>query len=225
MSENLTDLIFLLGTDCIKPELLASETLLEAIDPIKSAFIRNLVQIVNLILIDKDLEAVSTMLSLSPNFLKLLKPAKVLQGRCNICDKYFMKIKEHLVKTHLLNRNQVKSHETLFGSQEYFFMPMEYKHYENGIQTNYNKFSPGKLIDRVIKSNHPVALVSKLELEAAESSICADCGRIVPACQKYEHARNHRRNEMVQCPGCEKKLKKRLLKKHQEACKKYLPED
>ena len=175
-----------------------------------------------------DIIALTSFFSVSKNFFKLLCPIKEQRGRCIICDTYFGKINKHLRQVHSLNTNCFTQYGEIFAEASYYYMPLDFKKLEErtGGKKKF-KIQQTSLDDNRVMLTNSIAMrkiipefknYSRIELVNSNSFICAECGKVVTKSQKSDHIRNHRKNEIVECPVCMSRMKKRQLSSHSKTC-------
>ena len=149
-----------------------------------------------------------------------------------MCDKYFSKVKRHLKQGHLVGDDSVHVYANIFGEDSYFYMPTENRKLEE-FPADSSKIK--KLLDNapeviakltnnsdILKEKYKYKMLSRIELSKSNCLICGDCGKIITKNNKYDHLKNHKKNELLKCPNCGKRIKKKSLADHSKTCKPHI---
>ena len=227
MEENLYDTALLLGPKYIHRKLSTSEKSLHLIiNHNKSIFFQNLLRIINDLLTRNETTSIVTKLKLSKYSIEMFSTIYPLSAICNLCGRYFFRIKGHLIDRHLLTEDQADKHESLFELKGYYYMPKDYKKQEELnlllSKNKRNKTPKSKLKKAKILITTPkpkeIKLYSKSELEQQNAMICGDCGEFISDKDRLKHIRGHQRNQILTCPNCKKEMKKRYFSDHYRKC-------
>ena len=226
MSENIFDLTFLLGFSYMQLITgVSKDDLLNKINERNSFFIKKLPSIIHsLLAVKPNIGNICKILKLSKNQAFLLNPATT-GGRCNICDKYYFNIRKHLVHVHCLNWELASMHSTLFSDTCYYNMPAEFKNLDDFPDLAAKSMPKIKSYSQLKIKNKPVPKKNILSpgsfvgyQDKPGCMICGDCGKIVTSKNRASHVRSHQKNEIVECPICDIKCKKKYLYKHSKTC-------
>jgi endogenous inhibitor of DNA gyrase (YacG/DUF329 family) len=214
MTENLVDIALLLGMEYLNRNFkdLDDDKLSNWIRDSKSLFIdtiraslRKLICIIN----PENLEKIVCF----PRFiLRSLHKDDLRGGRCSICCKYFVIIRDHLRGFHKLKPWQINKYSEIFGTNDFFFTPKIAI-----VQDPVLNSTSGKIIGK-LPSERP-GVVS--DLKSGDSGVmkCPECGKAINE-KNRRHINEHKRNVTVQCPSCGTSLKRINLKKHLTICPK-----
>ena len=174
-----------------------------------------------------DIDILSKNLFVSSYFLRLINPRNDRCGKCVICDKYNSKIKRHLRQGHMIRDEAIYVYGNIFGEESYFYMPIEIRKVGEFDDFGTVKQPPENIPEdrMMLNSNLPLykenfthKKLSRIELGKSNCLICGDCGKVIPKGKRYEHLRNHKKNEMVKCTICDKSMRQRYLGQHSKTC-------
>ena len=226
MESNLFDVALLLGIKAVtgSVKLSIQEPFFDSLCNNQSKFSKKLPLLLYQAIRGMDIDILSNNLFISNYFIRLLNPRNDRCGRCLICDKYYSRIKKHLKLVHMIESESVYVYANIFGEGSYFYMPLENRKAEEF--TDYSSKTKKPVIKTVddpmiegtnlplSKGNFKNKILSRVELTKSNCVICGDCGKIITQSNKYDHAKNHRRNETVKCPICDKRMRKKYLPQH-----------
>ena len=231
MIESTFDVALLFGIDYIIEKFSSSikEAVTESLYVSNSKFIKKL----PVFLYDLEkfikIEELSSFLTVSTYFFRLINPRKDLHGRCVICDMHLVKIQKHLKHVHSFKTNWFAQYSAIFSKNCYFYMPVEFKNVEESAldKKRRKKIRPTSFYDQrlMLNSSMPtkqtlpeIKNISRIELVNSNSFICTECGKIINKNQKSDHMRNHKRKQMIQCSICLRRMKQRELAAHLKTC-------
>ena len=222
--EELYNSIILLGLDYVKRNTRElTKEVIKSITAKATKFTKKLPQIFLLLQKTLTVETLSQVLCVSKYFLDSINSSKTRGGFCNICGLFKTRLREHLIEIHSLTKQLTKSYAELFSNVLYFYMPLEHQilEEEDGL---FEKFPKNKRLEnaenqkKLKKQISDTKAYTKTNLDSLNCIVCGECGKIIPKTGKYEHVRNHKKNEIVECDVCHLEMKVRNLPSHKRVC-------
>jgi hypothetical protein len=230
MNENWFDIAFLMGREYLNSlsmdpsDLDVQNFLLES----GSKFLKGLPRIITSMISNIGLETLSKRMCVPKAFIESLDPDVSRGGRCNICDRYYSRLRNHLKKTHYFNLLEIIAYNALFGESNYYYMPSVFKSLEDFpldirkiVKKRKQKLNPVKEPrpeDNFMNKRLTKKPISKLDEEQFGGFVCKICGKMVKRNKRKPHMKNHRECGLLDCPRCENRYRGRDLAAHLRVC-------
>ena len=206
--ENIVDIAFLFGLDYVFNRLGNSKGELIFLIFQKSSSLKTALKyVIHNMLYTQDIEELSSIFKVPSYFLNTLKLRSNAAGICNICDKYFTKIRMHLKTSHNLDIKSIDKFGEYFSEEAYFYLPLSVRDVDvvNEVTTlgDDNKVPNENIIScREDMKKYKKATYFSSCSEIPDSIVCMECGKIIERTKKKKHAALHRRSDVFECANC-----------------------
>ena len=182
--ENIVDIAFLFGLDYVFNRLGNSKgELIFLIFQKPSSLKKVLKYLIHNILCTQNIEELSNTFKVSKHFLNLLKWRTNEAGICNICDKYFTKIRLHLKVAHNLDIPLIDKFGKYFSEGAYFYLPLSVRDVDilNEVTAIGND---DMTIENIVSCREDMKKYKKATYfsrccEIPQSIVCMECGKII----------------------------------------------
>ena len=214
ISENLYDIILLLGVNYTKLYFFEPGDNLMDLLPLHSSQFSNLLdEIIYKLKSAFTSKEITKKFKLPKRYFEIFGNTQVRSGHCCICDAHFYCIRSHLLLSHCLPRELGDSYMVMFPYSKYK-MPKEYKDFQmlyDPLFNIKNKVQAQGKKETVEKSSQRITIEGQTVRNGA--CICKKCGKVISKADESRHMTAHTRYELF-CPYCNTRVKKNSLQSH-----------